>query len=345
MSSFTVRPYERGDEVEIVDLFNRVFSEENPSFEPRTVEDWQGIYLHNPAGIQTFVAEDRQRRIIANYGALPAPAVVRGSRALCSQPVDTCVDRAFRGSLRKSSVFVTIARAFIEEYCREGDTHDEYMFGLPNDKAYPIGTRIVGYQPVHVPMPGLVLEFDAGTDAWLARLDALADGLVVSDHAAPALGSARGEIAALFARCLDEVPLGIWRDEGYLRWRYRDTSKVQYRALLARKGGALVGAAYYRLGWWGHPVLPLVDWVGPGADRATLAALLAAAARIARPLGGQRLETWVTPNMPQHATLAGFGFASRPSTFNLCIMTFSSRFDLEWAKANWFFTMGDSDIY
>ncbi|MHC4844968.1 MAG: hypothetical protein ACYTCU_02290 [Planctomycetota bacterium] len=341
MSTFSVRPYEPGDEEGLLALFNRVFAEGNPSFEPRTLETWRAIYLDNPAGMQTFVGLDVDSNIVANYSSIPAACSLRGERRMCTQAVDSCVSRAWRGSLRKNSLFVTIAREFIEHFSTPGrDPFDEYMYGLPNEQAYPIGTRIVGYKPVLVPFPALVRETDM---AWLDGLEAEAEagGVRVDevDIAAPA------EAAALFERSLDEVDLGLWRDEAYLAWRYAPRAGVSYGALAARRGDELVGWVPFRLGWMGQPIVPLMDWIGGGDDRAALAGLLAAAGRICRDGGGQRLETWLTPAARHHATLSALGMASEDTNFNLCIMTFSSDFDLAWAKAHWFFTMGDTDIF
>jgi hypothetical protein len=342
MSSFHVRPYEPGDEQGIVDLFNRVFSEGNPSFEPRTLDEWKGIYLDNPAGMQTFVGLDSDGRIVANYSSIPAACSVRGQRRLCTQAVDSCVDKAWRGSLRKNSLFVTIATDFIRHHSTPGrEPFDEYMYGLPNEQAFPVGTRIIGYKPVHVPLMALAHDVGEGTPAWLDQLIGRAGPVTVEEFT----GQDPAEIVALFEQSLEEVPLGLWRDGPYLAWRYRSRPGVQYRALLARREGRLAGVLILRLGWMGQPLVPLVDWIGPGGDGQALAALLAAAGRMAVEAGGRRLETWITPNTRHHATLLDLGLVSEATRFNLCIMTFGADFDLEWAKANWFFTMGDTDIF
>ncbi len=342
MSRFSVRPYEPGDEHGIVALFNRVFAEGNPAFVPRTLEAWRSIYLGNPAGLRVFVGLDADGSIVANYSGIPAVAVVRGERRTCTQAVDSCVDRAWRGSLRKQSLFVTIANEFIRHYTTDGrEPFDDFMYGLPNEQAFPVGTRIIGYQPVHVPLHALVRELPPDAPAWIDALRAQAGDVSVAEGSAADLVDA----AALFEAHLAEVPLGLWRDRAYLAWRYRPRDDVQYRALLARRGGRLCGVLVLRLGWMGQPIVPLVDWIGPGADRDALAALLAAAARLALDAGGRRLETWITPAARHHATLLALGLASEPTRFNLCIMTFGPRCTLEWARSSWFFTMGDSDIF
>jgi hypothetical protein len=343
MSSFTVRPFEPGDEEGLLALFNRVFAEGNPGFVPRTLETWRRIYAQNPFGTQIFVGLDAERRIVANYSSQPAPAAVRGRRRLCTQAVDSSVDRAWRGSLRKQSLFVTIATEFIRHFSTPGrEPFDDYMYGFPNEQAFPIGTRIIGYKPVHVPLPVLVREPD---EAWIAGLqrEAAADKALRVEEVAAAGPS---PLPALFERHVGDWPLGIWRDAPWFAWRFAPRPDgVSYGALLARRGSEAVAAVVFRLGWMGQPIVPLVDWIGSGRDRAALAALLAELARRARALGGTQLQTWVTPNMPHAATLAALGMRSQPSPFNLCIMTFAPELELEWAKANWYLTMADSDIY
>ncbi|HZM00567.1 MAG TPA: hypothetical protein VFD43_09985 [Planctomycetota bacterium] len=342
MSEFTVRLYEPGDEVGILELFNRTFSEDNPGFVPRTPEVWRHLFADNPAGLQIMVATDSQGKLIANYSSTPAFCSVRGEQRLCTQIVDSCVDKAWRRSLRKGSVFVTIGAEFLRYFSTAGRTpFDDIIYGLPNEKAFPVGTRVLGYKPVHVPLYALVHHVGADTGAFLGALAEQAGAVTVEELASDDWS----EVAALFLAHKDEVQLGLWRDEAYLAWRYAPRPVDPYRALLARRAGRLVGALVVRMGWFGHRVLPLVDWVGPGADREALAALLLAAGRIGVASGAQRLETWVTPNTAHHATLGALGLRPEPTVFNLCIMVFAPDFDLAWAKANWFFTMGDSDIF
>lgn len=339
MSDFSIRRYRPGDEVAILELFNRVFAEGNPGYEPRPMSTWQHIYGDNPAGAEILVAEDADGTLIANYSAIAGHCNVKGQRLRCGQAVDTCVDKAWRGSLRKNSVFVTIAKLYCSTWGEDNEAYtNEYLYGLPNEKAFPVGTRIVGYQPVHCPMPMLVREFDQAWVDEMARRGADCE-VLESD------GSDLAELEALYLAHLDEVPLGSWKDAAHLAWRYRDWPGNPYRIAKAVRAGELVGALVYRLGWMGQPVVPLVDWIGPGGDDAALAALLAHVGRVTLAAGGNQLQTWTTPAMAHTATLSAHGLFPAESPFNLCIMVYSDHFDLAWAKQNWCFTMGDSDIY
>jgi len=339
VSDFSVRRYQDGDGPAILDLFNAVFAEGNPSYVPRTLEHWEHIYLNNPAGHEILVATDTDGAIIANYSAIPAFCAVKGQRLRSAQAVDTCVARAWRGSLRKNSVFVTIARDYCEIFGQtNADYTNEYMWGLPNEQAFPVGTRIIGYRPVHVPMPKLSRELD---QAWLDGLAQEGRGVELRESD----GSDLGAMAELFERHLDQLPLGIWKDEAYLTWRFRDWPGRPYRAVSAWRGGQMLGALIYRLGWMGQPLAALVDWIGPGGDREAVAALLGHVAGETLAAGGLRVEGWATPRAPHFATLSGLGLTRSDSPFSLCIMIYSDHFDLEWAQDNWIVTMGDSDIY
>lgn len=344
MSTFSVRPYEPGDEEQVLDVFNRVFGEDNPGYVPRTMEQWRHLYLDNPYGTHILVATNPAGEIIANYSAYPSPAIVKGQHRLCSQPVDTCVLPEYRGSLRKKSVFVVCATEFIGHYANpECEAFCDYLYGLPNDKAFPVGTRIIGYKPVQVPLRAHVraLAPDGGA-AWLETLQARAQGVTVE----PLPPERWGEAAALYEAHADAIALGIRREEPYLRWRYAPRPDgTRYEALLARRDGQPRTVVVYRLGWHGHPIVPFVDWIGAHDDAGAVAALMASIVGFAGPQGATRVLSWVTPCSPLHGVLLELGMTLEDSPFNLCIMTFSPLFDLAWAKQHWFLTMGDSDIY
>ena len=339
---FEIREYRQGDEIGILDLFNRVFAENNPSFTPRSLAFWRWQFESNPLGHHTFVATSTaDRRIVGTYTAIPGTWLHDGGAFVGSQAVDTCVDAEYRRVLKREGLFLSLARAWFDHFGRP--ERDRIVYGFPNPIAFRIGTRQLDYRPVHVPVVRMVRDFDA---AWIDYLGGMgADAMAVEevDQLPPDLDAAfRAMVDAL-----GDEHLVQRRDAAYLNWRYRTCPTIRYRFITVRSmpDAKLQGVVVMRVKWFDKAIAPLVDWIVDGADQSAIAALAQAAARAAAVEGVTRLETWVPPWSAHRATLAKIGFAPDPSTFNLCIRVFGPRFDEHWAKEHWFFTMGDSDIY
>ena len=340
--SFKIRLFEPGDEEQCLDLFNRVFADDNPDFEPRDMDTWRHIYERNPMGHKTLVGTDLDGNIVANYSSCPVAIQVNGEARVATQVVDSCVDMAWRRSLRKNSLFITIAMEYQREFCDPAKpVFNDYIYGLPNENHYPLGVRLLGYTPVHCPLPRQVRAFD---ERYSDELMARAPGVTVEDAA---LADAVDTLGALFEAHADEMPLGNRRTADYLGWRFRDAPGDPYRVALARRDGEVCGGAIYRIGvpWEDEPVSVILDWFGSGTDEPCMAALLARIAAVAWEEQHPRLECWVTPAMPQRDLMRSLGFGEDLTRFNLCMVLFSPAYDIPWVKQNWWLTMGDTDIY
>ncbi len=345
MSSWSIRPFEPGDEEACLALFNRVFAADNPDFTPRDLDTWRHTYERNPCGHKTLVGVDADGGIVANYSSCPVKIQVQRpggleERVAC-QVVDSCVDMAYRRSLRKNSLFITIANEYQRVFCDPTQPGgNDYIYGLPNENHYPLGTRLLGYTPVHCPLPRQYREFDA---RWSGELQARAGDVVAEDAPWTELPL----VAEIAARHAAAMPLGNVRDLPYLEWRYRDWPGRPYGLIVARRGGEPVGAVFYRVGvpWEKKPVAVVLDWIGPGDDEQVVAALLARVAANAWEREHPRVETWVTPAMPHVATLRSLGLGQENTQFNLCMVLFSRDYDIPWVKQHWWLTAGDTDIY
>ena len=342
MSDTTIRPYEPGDEEQILDLFNRVFSEDNPDFEPRDMATWRHIYEGNPCGHQTLVGVDGDGRIVANYSSCPVKVRARGEDREATQVVDSCVDARFRALLGKKSLFIRIAHEYQRLYCDpEAPAFNDYIYGLPNERAYPIGRRMLGYTPVHCPLPRQVRVFD---ERWSDELAARAGGLTAEAAGWEVLPT----LVKLFEQhSLPRMELGNHKTLEYLQWRYRDWPGAPYRLAVVHRDGAPAGAVVYRVGvpWETEKLVVALDWFGPGDDEHVVAALMSHLAAAGWDEGHPRFETWTTPAMPHRAQILDLGTGEDASRFNLCMVLFSPRYDIPWVKDHWWLTMGDTDIY
>lgn len=336
VEQWTVRPYQAGDEQGILPLFNAVFAEGNPTFEPRTLAHWHWLFRDNPLGHHTWVAVNAGGAIVGNYASIPGLWLHHGEPMIGAQAVDTCVAAEYRRVLKREGLFLSLAAAYFDQYGRAD--RDRIIYGFPNPVAWRIGTRRLDYRPVHTPVRALVRDF---AQDWIDYLGPMgADRVLVEEVA-----RFPDDTAALADAMHADLLLVQRRDLAYLRWRYEACPTHRYRILTARAAGELRGVLVMRTSWFDRPLAPLVDWVVRGDDREALCGLARHAALLAREHGKARLETWLPPWSRHAAGLKTIGFAEDDSNFNLCIRVFGPAFDEQWAARHWFYAMGDSDVY
>ena len=332
---WSVRAYEPGDEEGIVRLFNEVFSEVNPEFEHRTLEEWYWQFRDSPLGNQTTVAVDEDGRIIGQYTSIPFRTWLRGREEVTSQIVDTCVAAEYRRSLKREGVFIRVATLYFDLFAYGHPTVLCYGYPVPN--AQRIGVRFLGYIPVLTPVTSLAAEADPGL---VDRLESAAAGVE------PEPVERFGEDAdALWDRVKPEIGYTLFRNREFLNWRYADHPKVRYRLFRARRGGETVGVTAFRIGWIKERITPIVELFTAPGDHAAQAALAAAAARAAVEAEHPRLELWYPPSGRWFQVLREAGFREEPTRFNLINRLFADWMNNEWLMEQYFFTMGDSDIY
>jgi hypothetical protein len=350
---YTIRPYRPGDEHGILALFNQVFGEGDPAFVPRTLAEWRWLFAENPWGNQIVVAVEHggpgepSGRVIAHYCCLPARAQVGAEVVIAGQGIDSMVHADYRRGLKREGAFLLTAQKYFAEFghwpiCGFG-------YGFPNRKAYPIGVRLIGYQPIVKPLPTLYRNFFESDDddaVGRAHQDA-ADVVEVPDFG----GAVAPELDALWARLRPQFQVALVRDAQYLRWRYDGCPWLGHRKFLIRekagagaKGGALRAFFVTRSNWQKLPIQALVDYLGAPDDAASLALALRTTTRVARASGQARVETWLPERLPffQHALAAGM--KSEPCQYVLCTMLYREEPALDWMRDRWYFTIGDSDV-
>lgn len=337
----TVRPYRPGDEASILALFNGVFDEGDPRFEPRTLEQWRWLYRDNPAGTQIVVSVEDDGAVVGHYACLPARARVDGEIVVAGQGIDSMVRADHRRGLKREGVFVRTARGYFEQFghwpvCAFG-------YGFPNRQAYPIGVRLVGYKPVFRPLPTLYRNFfEEGDDDAVGR-ETSAEAARLDVVEVDRFGATADE---LWTRLAPNFPFALVRDAAYLDWRYAACPWLGYRRFVVRERGGLVRALFVaRTNWQRQPIGALVDFLGAPDDAAAVGLALRTTTRIARDAGQARVEAWFPERSPWFHHALGSGFRSEPCQYVLCVMLYRERPDLEWVRERWYYTIGDSDVF
>ncbi len=338
-SDLDIRPYAPGDEAGILELFNAVFAEDDPGYADRAEAAWRWEYLENPAGTQVVLGVEPQGRIVAQYACLPATVQIEGRRDCCGQGVDSVVHADYRRGLRKDGAWLRTARFYFDHF--GVPEINAYGYGFPNDKAYRVGVKLLGYTPVHAPVKTLARNLFAFDDDAACAAGAAREGAVIE------LEAFDERVDRLWSRLEPELPMSIVRDRAYLQWRYTRCPVGDYRvfALTAPGGDELRALCVTRADWGGPPILALAEWMVARDDEGACARLLEHVVGVGREGGQARVEIWLPTWHEQHRAVAERGFLAEDCHSNLCIVIYAPALTLSWARENWFFTIGDSDVF
>jgi len=330
---YTIREYEDGDEHAILATFNRVFAEADPSFVPRTLEQWRWQYLENPSGWRISLAVlDGDGSVISQYAGVGQRMLLEGQPANFSQAVDSMTDPAWRRGLKKPGFFVLTGYPYAAGYGGPPPDQDTIMWGLPVPPAWRVGKTYLDYELVRTQLK------------------------LVADPARLVLGDASGvdieevdefpeEVAALAERRAGAAGAMAIRDKAQLDWRFVRHPEKSYKIALARRAGALVGCSVFATGAFDLSEDALVcDWIVDVGDTAAANALLAWQAQHARAAGMQRLTTILPETCPEWLAFQRAGFRVRPTHYFLVGRNYVKRYSMIWLYHNWFYTLGDTDL-
>lgn len=324
---WTVRPYQPGDEGQILDLFTQVFGAQ------RSLQHWYWKFRDNPVGeIHIYLAVTASGRFVGQYAGLPVLFHWGGRTLQFVQILDVMVDPAFRSGLKKPGLFVKLAGPYIRDYSGAGG------FGFPPLAHLRIGER-VGYKAFHQVQQLACSLQKPRAPAW-SRSIASWQWIVEEVQAFDARAD------RLWARCRPELPVAAIRDARYLNWRYAQHPEVRYRLLAVRRRGSdeWVGLAVLHLGG-GQATACLVDWLAPLGEQRLAELLLTRIETMARENGMSDLYAWFRPGSAHWNLLIERGFRPEPTPMYFTALRCIDDISLEWARDRWYYTMGDSDLY
>lgn len=326
---FAVRAYESGDEESILPLFNQVFNQD------RTLAHWQWKFLNNPEGGPYISSAWDGERLAAHYAAYPVALTSNGKAESTMHVGDTFTLPSRRGVGRgKTNLISRVVRLFHKLWC-EGKI--DFFYGFNTGRIQKLGKNILSYEviaPVH--------EFScpATSEAvpWRARIAKRFSSYhsEISDKSGPWADS-------FFEQAKAHYPMLLTRDYRYLKWRYDEHPDYQYKVVLLKKAGEVVGWSVIREQ---ENDMLLVDALVLPAHAKQL---LLHTRLIVNQLNKEATLTgWFsqTPDWWKSALDSqGFTIRRQPQGLDLCLTFFSKRFSANEIRESFYFTMGDSDLY
>lgn len=328
LAGYEIRPYESGDEAGILELFNVVFAEHNPAFQPRTMQHWRWAYADNPAGIRAWVAV-KNGQVACHYGSIPSAVHVDGEPGVFQQIVDSMVHPDHRRGLKHPGLFVETGHRMLEATCGEG--RDLISFGWPEPHAWRMGKKFLKYEMVRTqcfltrsPLPGPT-ELPAGVTE-LSEFDDRVD--------------------ELYAACRSRWRASIRRDAAFLNWRFPRNPSFEYRILSTEDPeGRLTGVAVFRVA--DIPIENaglIVDWLVPPEETEAGDLLLESIACLAR---AARVNTMIALFPEWSWWFREFqerDWLVLPSHYLMSSGRYNHpKYTMPWLRRNWWYTLAEMD--
>jgi len=335
---YEIRHYRPGDEIGILKTFNLVFGEGNPDYVPRTMEQWNWEFRDNPAGNQIVLAIDKSDNVVCQYCCLPYFVHLCGDKVVSGLGMDSFVDPSFRQGLKREGIFLRVARTYFREIAVPEIT--AFGYGFPNDKAYRIGVKMLKYHEIRKPQTALFRNL------WQEDNDDDVGGGSSAGARIEEVKAFDERFDAFWEHVMPHYPMATWRDSTYLNWRYRDCHWIPYSIFTALDSeGCLKGYCVVRPGWQGHKILAVPELMTLPGDDGTFADLLRFITRFARDNEQMRIEFWLAESSASFDQACRMGFHKEASLFNLVGRFYRDDLDIRYAIDNWYYTLGDMDIF
>lgn len=327
MSAYTIREMEPADDASALRAWNGVFARPGAG-RVRSVEDWDWAYAKNPAGRRAFVAA-HAGDVVALYAASPVRTLVEGEVRIFGQIVDSLVQVEHRAGLKRPGLFVGVGRKFFERFGAE--SKDVVFFGWPVDAAWRAGERFLNYAALR---HEVVLAREAGP------------GTHELPRGVERIERFDSSVRTLHARCASAWGASTIRDERFLDWRVVDRPGFEYRRFGVRDvGGNLRGVAIQRVAAFMLPEASvLVDWLVPEDEIEVAELLLEAFLAQTRSDGVEALCGMVPPWSAWFSWFQTRGFLAHPTERTVAARSFSARYDVDWLRECWWYTLLDSDL-
>lgn len=315
---FIVRAFRNGDEFQILELFQQVFGKE------KTLKHWIWEFKLNPYGTQIMLGF-HFNKLVAQCAAIPVMLYAEGKLLKGAQLVDCMSHPRYRAiAVRKKGIFAITVQSFFDEFTGKGK--DAYLFGFPSYRHYRLGKLLLGYRKVR-PISEIVIQPDENGKPLLKELHKKE-----MEQFENLIEKFAEEDAGLLKFCLFKS----WR---YVKWRYLENPVNQYRFLALKPNKGRKPKAFCVVKEEEDAVLVM--------DIFNLK-LLPEVLKGLRKHFKKPLKMWIPQEHPLTKALDTIPHKIREPEVKA--VPVGRSFDEEslnwdWANENFFYTMGDSDLF
>ncbi|WP_277679955.1 GNAT family N-acetyltransferase [Gracilibacillus dipsosauri] len=237
----TIRMYTQGDEIQIQQLYTKVFHKE------RSNEMWKWKFLNHPTNVNPFILVfEEEGKILGHISLWVANAYINGEQSYIGLRIDTMVDPDARGK----GIYRKLNESLLEEAKEHGIM---FLYGFPAEKAKEIllattngihVTDVTRYMMVVNPQPLgeailpflKLFRFMTGVMKRKIKPVKLPHGFQIEK-----VTHCNKQFDQLASDLKSFRPIMLKRDAAYLNWRYFEHPEKEYEILVLKKDGALKG--------------------------------------------------------------------------------------------------------
>jgi len=316
--SIEVRPYAVGDEKAIAHLFERSYG--------RSLGEaaWCWRFLDSPGGPGVVALGWDGPTLAGHHAVSRVRFSISGEELATGLSGTTMTDPAYRGL----GLFSLLAQSV---YRSMEDAGMAFVWGFPNTMSHRGFIRDLGWHDVYeIP----TFRLDLSQEKALPVRDDRAVGLQAFDS----------RFDRLWERLRSENRIAARRDRDSLTWRYLLNPTERYEILGLIQLDELLGYAVLKEYL---QELHVVDILAPRDQTEVGESLVVSAAQLAKERGLSAVSMWLSVVHPLHRALERLGFRNEGPVTYLGARLLrplppgSNLFDFR----DWYFTMGDSDVY
>lgn len=317
--SLDIRPYKKGDETQILELFSLSFGGRQ-----MTLPYWKWRFQDNPAGPGVIELCWDGDLLVAHYAVTNLAMSIYGNIYSAGLSGTTMTHPRYRGR----GLFPKLARPTYQRM----STDDMIMvWGFPNALSHPGFNADLSWQDIYeVPM------FRLNTESIKIRSTLLTNKvceLTVADE----------RFDRFWGKVKNDYDIIVRRDYSFINWRYFLNPIEKYRLVAYLDNEEIQGYAVFK---HYENELQVVDLLVEKTNIEVAENLLRFMIAAGLSVNMQSISLWLNVSHPLHHALEKMGFRPEGPVTYLGGRALKSEFDRSFYDfRRWYFTMSDSDVF
>jgi len=288
---------------------------------------WQWKYIDNPYDTTIILCKNTRGEPVVFYGGIPFASTCHGRSVKMIHLSDIMSHPDYRGS----GVFIHTANAYFDTFGNRDDV--AVMYGFPGKYHFDIGVKYLQYSHL-----GKGAAFLTGKVDMIKKMTP-SPGTLTRAH------EANEDFDNLWQTLKKVYPFTVVRDKAYLKWRFFNHPAKNYEIWCLENRGKNNYCGYMVLNLEGEKAI-IVDMLLPDSKN-LVADMAGSVALMMEKRGFTTMETWLPETHFLVTLLKSAGFEQNPEPIGIIptIRLFDKELDLADSGRDFYYTMGDGDLF